>query len=236
MIFRNPRIHTGRIRRQRALRVGAQRRPRAARGFVEAQRAEPDVVIDARAAEHFAEPAARHAALQFELPEAVLRMRIADREIRIGVAFRTDVRHAVFVAHERHRRGQSLRQQQAALRRQAVGQRAAQPQIADQQRENDKREQPRRQRKRRIAMGVAWNGNGDGIAKRRGVQPLGVLICDCTDDPARVSSSTASVRDETDARAGDMARSRDTNPVSTALLHKKLTAFLAGPETASRRY
>jgi len=67
-------------------------------GFREAGDKIEAIGIERRGAEHFGETPGADAAIHFELPQAVLRMHEAERELRIGFRFRKNVRDAVPIA------------------------------------------------------------------------------------------------------------------------------------------
>jgi hypothetical protein len=110
-------VDTGGVRRQRSLAGRAQRLPRRSGGIAEAERAQPDVLLDALLAEDLGEAPVDDAALQLELPKAVLRVHVAGGEERVVVRLGVDERDAVRVAADLHGRGNSRHGKGAAILR-----------------------------------------------------------------------------------------------------------------------
>jgi uncharacterized protein (TIGR02757 family) len=75
-----------------------------ARGAAEADRAQKAILRNRRGSENLGEPAEPDTPLKFHLPQAVLRVRVAEAEERIGFVRREDVRNGVRVANDFHRR------------------------------------------------------------------------------------------------------------------------------------
>jgi hypothetical protein len=65
-----------------------------------AERAHEPVALERAPAEDFGQPAGAEAAVDLELPQAILRMREAEREVRVALGAREDMRHAVRVAQD----------------------------------------------------------------------------------------------------------------------------------------
>ena len=107
---------------QRLARIGRQTVPLPLSGLAYAQRAHELVGLKGGRAEHFRERSAHHAAVEFQLPAALLRVHIAHRFPGIGRTTGQDVRHIAGVAVHLHRPAQAQQLQlpvhfwQAALR------------------------------------------------------------------------------------------------------------------------
>ena len=74
--------------------------PRAARGAAEADRPQESVLRDGGRAEDFRQPAVSDAPLELHLPEAILRVDVAEAEQPVELVRGEDVRDRVGVAHD----------------------------------------------------------------------------------------------------------------------------------------
>lgn len=118
IVLRRPGVDARGVRGQRRLGLGAQMRPGRFRRVAQAEGAQPDVLMDAVLAEDLAEAPVDHAALHLQLPEAVLRVHVPGGEERVAVIARRDVRNAVPVAPDLHRRADARHGDAPARRRQ----------------------------------------------------------------------------------------------------------------------
>ncbi len=89
-------------------------------GANDAQRAHQLVDWQRGFAEHLRQLATHQAAVEFELPAALLRMHVADAEPGVVGRLRLDVGHIGAVALDRHRLLQPGRRQRAVQRREAA--------------------------------------------------------------------------------------------------------------------
>ena len=87
-----------------------------------AERAQEAVRIQRARAEHLGEAPGGDAPVHLELPEPVLRMHEAERELRVGFRLRKYVRHAVLVAQHLDRSAEARHRDLAAGRRQRQAQ------------------------------------------------------------------------------------------------------------------
>ena len=114
------RIHARGIGVERIARARILRIERLHRQRIEIEPAQQLVRLDRARAENLREPALHGAAHQRHLPQAVLRMGIAEAEERVPVGLRHDVRHVGIVAYDLDIRGQSGHGERLVV----VGQRA----------------------------------------------------------------------------------------------------------------
>ena len=106
--FVEERVHARRVRLEVRARIGVEPRDDAIGGARDAERAHEAIDVVGTLAEEFRQPALRDAALEFHLPEPVLRMDVAHREPAVALVRRADVRHAFVVAHDLDRRAHAL--------------------------------------------------------------------------------------------------------------------------------
>ena len=64
----------------------------------DAERAQEPVSVERSTPQHFGQTPGSDAPVHFELPQPILRMHEAKRELRVGFGFRKDVRDAVRIA------------------------------------------------------------------------------------------------------------------------------------------
>ena len=97
-VRREPGVHAVRVRLERRAALRRDRRLRAQRCAAKAERPQLGVARECARAEQLGERAARLAAARIHLEQPVLRVQVADHEVRVVVALGEDVRHAERVA------------------------------------------------------------------------------------------------------------------------------------------
>jgi hypothetical protein len=93
-------IHAGGVGIERCTGVAVEVRVIRLRRAAQAQRAHEAVGFKAASAEHLGQATGADAPVHLELPQAVLRVHEAEREVRVALRSGKDVRHAVGVAQD----------------------------------------------------------------------------------------------------------------------------------------
>jgi hypothetical protein len=118
MMRRDELVHARHVRVDVGVRPFRQRVPGRTSRAPGAERAKKTIGADRRGAEDFRQPPKTHAALEFHLPQAILRVRVAETVKRITFRRREDVRDGIFVAHDVHGRGNTRDSDRALQHRQ----------------------------------------------------------------------------------------------------------------------
>ena len=91
----------------------------ALRGTCDTDRAQELVSVERRLAEHFGQAPGGNAPINFHLPKAILRVRVAEREGRVAFTGGVDVRYAIVVTIDAHCVLQSGNNERPFVHRQA---------------------------------------------------------------------------------------------------------------------
>ncbi len=130
-------VHARRVGLEVRARRGVHLRDDALGLARDAERAHELVDLEGALAEEFRELPVGHAALELHLPQPILRVGVAHGEPAVALALREDVRHALPVAHDLHRRREPLPRRRAV----ELWQRAHHPRPHARRREDDGEDQ-----------------------------------------------------------------------------------------------